>query len=184
MNVLAAGDWIFDAVFFVLLLLGMLIGCWRGFVKGVCKLAGTIFALFVAVTCCNAFKNSLESWFGMTSAIAKGFGATDAAYTAASWVSVAIAFVLLFLLVKVLSWLLGNVGKGLVERSKALTTVDRILGALLGLLQAVLLIFLLLTICYWIPSESLHESIRQGGVVGAIYDWKWFQWAAEFRFLK
>ena len=69
--------WILDVVFFVILLLGLLLGTWRGFIKGVCKLAGTIFALFVAFTFCNPFKNTLENWFGMTTAIANGMGGTS-----------------------------------------------------------------------------------------------------------
>ena len=109
--------WILDVVFFVILLLGLLLGTWRGFIKGVCKLAGTIFALFVAFTFCNPFKNTLENWFGMTTAIANGMGGTDVAVTAASWLSIAIAFVLLFVIVKLLSWILGKVGTAAAERS-------------------------------------------------------------------
>ncbi len=78
--------WILDVVFFVILLLGLLLGTWRGFIKGVCKLAGTIFALFVAFTFCNPFKNTLENWFGMTTAIANGMGGTDVAVTAGAGV--------------------------------------------------------------------------------------------------
>ena len=72
MNLLASSAWILDVAFILILLLGILFGTWAGFIRGVCKLAGTIFAIFVALTFCNAFKNSLESAFGLTSAIASG----------------------------------------------------------------------------------------------------------------
>ncbi len=65
-NLLASSAWVLDVAFIVILLFGILFGTWRGFVKGVCKLAGTVFAIFVAFTFCNAFKNSLESAFGLT----------------------------------------------------------------------------------------------------------------------
>ena len=68
--------WALDVIFFLILLLGLVLGSWRGFVKGICKLAGTIFAIVVAVTFCNPFKNALESWFGMTSLFASGVGET------------------------------------------------------------------------------------------------------------
>ncbi len=175
--------WILDVVFFVILLLGLLFGTWRGFIKGVCKLAGTIFALFVAFTFCNPFKNTLENWFGMTTAIANGMGGTDVAVTAASWLSIAIAFVLLFVIVKLLSWILGKVGTAAAERSDFFGKINRLLGGILGLAEGLILIFLLLTICYWIPSESLHAFIGESSVVGRIFEWDAFQWAAQFQFL-
>lgn len=175
--------WILDVVFFVILLLGLLLGTWRGFIKGVCKLAGTIFALFVAFTFCNPFKNTLENWFGMTTAIANGMGGTDVAVTAASWLSIAIAFVLLFVIVKLLSWILGKVGTSAAERSDFFGKINRLLGGILGLAEGLILIFLLLTICYWIPSESLHAFIGESSVVGRIFEWDAFQWAAQFQFL-
>ena len=180
----ASSGWVLDVAFFAILVLATLFGTWRGFVKGVCKLAGTIFAIFVAITFSNAFKNTLEDWFGMTSAIAEGFGGTDAAVTAASWISVAIAAIALFLIVKILSWLLGSVGSKLVKQFAPLRIVDRILGAVLGLAKGLFLVFLLLTICYWIPADGLHAYISESSVVGAIFRWEWFQWAAEFNFLK
>ena len=47
---LLAAAWIPDAVFFAILALGLLIGLIRGFVKSVCKLAGTIVSIFIAFT--------------------------------------------------------------------------------------------------------------------------------------
>ncbi len=179
MNLLASSAWILDVVFFVILILGILFGSWAGFVRGVCKLAGTIFAIFVAVTFCNAFKNSLESAFGMTTAIANGVGET-----VANWLSLIISFVLLFLIVKVGSWLLGKIGTALVNKVSVFRYINRILGGLLGLAEALFLIFLLLTICYWINAEAINNFIAQSSIVNAIYHWEWFQWAANFNFMK
>lgn len=180
---LLAAAWIPDAVFFAILALGLLIGLIRGFVKSVCKLAGTIVSIFIAFTFCNAFKNTLENWFGLTTALANAFGGTEAAVKAASWVSIAIAFVALVIVVKLLSWLTGKIGTALIERSPVFLKINRVLGAIFGLAEGVILIFLLLTVCYWIPSESLHELLGNSTVVGAIFRWETFQWAAEFQFL-
>ena len=179
MNLLASSAWILDVAFILILLLGILFGTWAGFIRGVCKLAGTIFAIFVALTFCNAFKNSLESAFGLTSAIASGVGET-----VANWLSIAISAVLLFLIVKLGAWLLGKIGTALVDKISIFRAINRVLGGLLGLLEALMLIFLLLTICYWINVDAVNTFIGQSSIVMAVYEWDWFQWAAQFNFLK
>lgn len=179
MNLLASGAWALDVAFVVILLLGILFGAWRGFIKGLCKLAGTFVAIFVAFTFCNAFKNTLESAFGLTSAMAGGIGET-----AASWVSIIISFLALFLITKVGAWLLGTIGKLLVDKVKAFAAIDRFLGGLLGLAEALVLIFLLLSICTWINVEAVNSFIGESSIVKAIYEWEWFRWAANFNFLK
>ena len=182
MEILAVSSavWL-DVAFFAILILGLLIGMLRGFVKGVCKLAGTFLSVFVAFTFCNALKNSMENWFGMTTALTNAFKGSA---TAANWVSVIVCFIMLVIVVKLLSWLLGKIGTGLVERSDVCKTVNRVLGAILGLAEGAILVFMLLTICYWIPSENLHSFLGQGDVVGKIFNWDTFRWAAEFNFLK
>ena len=77
-QLLAANGWILDLVFFLFLVLGTLIGAHKGFVAGVCKLAGTIFSLIFAFTFCVAFANFLELCFHMTSAIASGIAGSIA----------------------------------------------------------------------------------------------------------
>ena len=169
MNLLASSAWILDVVFFVILILGILFGSWAGFVRGVCKLAGTIFAIFVAVTFCNAFKNSLESAFGMTTAIANGVGET-----VANWLSLIISFVLLFLIVKIGSWLLGKIGTALVNKVSVVRVINRILGGLLGLADSLFLIFLLINICYWITAESTNNLMAYSYITNATYHWEGF----------
>ena len=63
--------WILDVVFIITLIGGILLGVHRGFIAGICKVAGTVFSIFVAISFCNAVQVNLEDWFGMTSALAK-----------------------------------------------------------------------------------------------------------------
>ena len=170
--------WIIDLVFFFILLVGLLFGAWRGFVKGVCKIAGTIFALFIAFSFCNPFKNCLENWFGLTSAIsASGVGDVFA-----GWIVIAISFVALFLIVRLGAFLLGVIGKALAHSCKFFAGIDRFFGALLGLCEAFVLVYLLLTICYWIGVPSINVYLDASFVVGAIYRSDWFVWAATFQY--
>ena len=91
MNLLASGAWALDLTFFVIIFACILLGSICGIVKLVGKWAGTVVSIVVAIGFCIAMKNTLEAWFGMTSAIAKGLHNQ----TIADWLSVAIAFVLL-----------------------------------------------------------------------------------------
>lgn len=70
--ILASGGWILDIVFFVLLVGGIALGAYKGFIRSICKFAGTLFAIIFAILFCVSFATFLENLFGMTSAIANG----------------------------------------------------------------------------------------------------------------
>lgn len=72
LSLLAAAGWPLDLAFFLILLLGTALGAYKGFVKGVCSLAGKVASLVIAVTFCVSFANFLELCFHMTTAIANG----------------------------------------------------------------------------------------------------------------
>ena len=166
----SSSAWILDVVFFALILLGILFGVWRGFVKQVCKIAGWIFSLVVAFIFCVSFKNQLNAWFGMEAAISAGVKNA----TIGGWISIAISFVSLAILVRLLAWLFGILGTKLVEMSKVLTAINKVLGGILGAFTAMMTIFFLLAICRWIPSGGLHDFISSSTVVGKIFNWQWF----------
>lgn len=232
---LASSGWILDVVFFVLLAGGIAYGAFKGFIRQICKLAGTLFAIFFAVTFCVSMAGFLENVFGMTSAIANGIAgklAAKEAYniglsadiagaevatalsemgvgafarlliglgyknvalipegttaavllgtTLAKWISIVISFVLLILIIKIGAVILGKLLSGLVDSVSPLRLINRLLGAIFGLFQAALMIFILLAICRWIPSDTLHNFISSGTVVGAIFNSDWFVNAASW----
>ena len=77
-NLLASSGWILDLVFFLILVLGTALGAYRGFVTGICKLAGKIVSIIFAFMFCVSFANFLEVCFHMTSAITNGIAASIA----------------------------------------------------------------------------------------------------------
>ena len=95
--------WSLDVIFFLLLLLGCFIGAKVGLVRGVCKIAGWILSFVIPFICCVAFKDTLENWFGMVSAIGNGIGSMKVA----GWLSIGISFVLLFFIVRLGTLLLA-----------------------------------------------------------------------------
>lgn len=163
------GAWVLDVAFFVILFLGTLIGAIRGFIKGICKIAGTIFAAFVAFSFCISFSNALERWFGLQTALSGAVGNVFA-----SILSIVISFIALFIIVKLLAWALGKFGTFIVKKSKGAMAINRFLGALLGMFKSLLVIFVLLAICYWLPLGALHDYINHSVVVGAIFNWDLF----------
>lgn len=179
MNLLAAGAWVLDVVFFAVLFIGIMLGVASGFLRCVCKIAGTIFSIALAVSFCVPFKNDLESWFGLQTALTNAIGNAKAA----SWLSVAIAFIALAVLIRLGAWILGHVGTSLIDKSKAMRTMNRFLGGIMGLVGAAAVIFLLLAIMFWISAPGVDSFISQSTVVGAIYRWDYFRYAARFSFL-
>ena len=176
MNLLAAtGGWVLDVVFFAVILIALAIGVWRGFIKGICKIAGTIFAIVFSVCFCVPMENSLESTFGMTTALSDAVGAT-----AGGWIAVVLSFVILVVIIKLGAWLLGKLGTKLVDRFAPLKTVNKLLGGLLGLVKALVFIFLLLAILKWIGLASVNEFIDSSAIVKHIYYWDWFSQAMHF----
>ncbi len=158
--------WILDVVFFVVLLLGCLIGAKIGLVKGVCKIAGWILSFVVPFVFCVAFKDALERWFGMVTAISEGIGNP----TIGGWISIAIAFVALIAIVRLGTFLLGNVGTIIVDCVKPAAIINGLLGGILGLFEAFLAAYFLILICGWLPIDSVHVFIQESTVVRAIYE--------------
>ena len=179
MNLLVSSSVALDIAFFVIILLGLLIGTARGFVKGICKWAGTIASIFVAFTFCNAFQATLDGWFGLTGALAGAINNEKIA----GWIALAISFLILLVGTKLLAWLLGKLGTALVDRIKLFNVINRFCGGILGLFEAMVLIFLLLMVCKWIGAAQIDAFINSSSIVSKIYNWDWFEWAATLPFL-
>lgn len=167
MNILASsGAWTLDVIFFVILALGLLLGVWRGFVKGICKLAGTIFAVVFAFAFCVPMKNQLDAWFGLTEAL----GGT----TLSGWLSVVISYIALVVVIKLGAWFVGKIGSALVGKSGFIKVIDKILGGLLGAAKALLFILLLLAFFKWIGVGAVDDFIYESSIVKQIYFSEWF----------
>ncbi len=232
---LASYGWIFDLAFFLILILGTALGAYRGFVTGICKLAGFFVSIIFAFTFCISFANFLENCFGMTTQIANGIAgaiAKNEAYAVglqqdvagaeigevlkaqplngiaiwlimrsfgdvalipagttpammlgsvlAKWISIAIAFVGLILIVRLGTWLIRLIFGAIKKSVAPIRAVDQVLGAILGLAKAAFLLFTVLLICNWLPFEGLHAMIESSTVVGSIFKSEWFQSATSY----
>lgn len=157
--------WILDVIFFVALLIGCIVGCKVGFVKGVCKVGGWVFSLVAPFVFCVALKDALESWFGLVSIIAEGVGNA----TVAGWITIAISFVGLFILVRLGTWLLGLLLDLLAKTIPLVKIVNIILGGILGMVEAFLILYFLILICGWLNIDAVTAFVNESWVVGAIF---------------
>lgn len=233
-DLLASWTWTIDVVFLLLLVAGTAFGAFRGFISGICKMAGTLFAIVFAVIFCVPFSNFLENVFHLTTALANSLtnsfhkealltplpvdiagadvkaaleelgvgwlprslisasfssvetipaGTTAAMLlgsTLAKWISIVISFVLLIVLVKLAAVILDKSLSGLVDKVAPFRVINQLLGALLGLLKAGILAFVLLAICSWIPIEGLHNFLSSTAIVGPIFRSDWFAAATSY----
>lgn len=233
-DLLASWTWTIDVVFLLLLVAGTAFGAFRGFISGICKMAGTLFAIVFAVIFCVSFSNFLENVFHLTTALANSLtnsfhkealltplpvdiagadvkaaleqlgvgwlprilisasfssvetipaGTTAAMLlgsTLAKWISIVISFVLLIVLVKLAAVILDKSLSGLVDKVAPFRVINQLLGALLGLLKAGILAFVLLAICSWIPIEGLHNFLSSTAIVGPIFRSDWFAAATSY----
>lgn len=167
--------WILDVIFIVILLGGLFFGVMQGFIKGVCKIAGTIFSLGFAFVFCVAFQDALEGMFGLTTALSNVID-PKIAY----WIAVGISFLILFLLIKFGSMLLGSIGNKLVSVWAPVRVVNQALGGLLGCLEGAMIIFIMLMVCRWINADTINAYIESSAIVRAIYNWDWFIMATQW----
>ncbi len=233
--ILASGSWALDLVFFVIMIGGIALGAYNGFIRCICKLAGTIFSIIFAIIFCVSFATFLENLFGMTSAIANGLtsafsgkegydvalatdvsgaeigaalneigigkftqlliglafknveviqaGTTPAMLISsalAKWISIAISFVLLIIIIKLGVLLISTVMKNVVDKVVPMRVIDQTLGGIFGLLEALIITFLLLAICSWLPIGGLHDFISSSSIVGTIFNSEWFRSATAY----
>ncbi len=171
-----AGGVTVDVIFCVLLGVGLIIGTMVGFVKGICKIAGTVFSVVGAVAFCVPLHNSLTA---ITNAMAGALG-----YAIAEVLCIVISFIILLVGIKLLAWLLGKLLTALIEKFKPFAVVNRCLGGLLGLFEAFLLAFVILALCRLINADGIMQFLASSKVVGGIYRTGWFQWAASLQFLR
>ncbi len=169
--------WIIDIVFVVLILAGLIGGAMRGFVKSVLKLAGSLLAGVIAFFFCTQLAAALESWFGLTTTMASWFGGNTAI---AYWLGVILSFVLILIIVKLLTWLLGSLGTMLVEAVGPVAVVNKILGALLGAAEALLACCIVLLILKWCNIAAVTSFLNTSYIVGPLYFSGWLEWAAAF----
>lgn len=98
----------------------------------------------------------------------------------AKWISIAISFVLLIIIIKLGVLLISSIFKSLVDKVAPMRVIDQTLGGIFGLLEAGIVVFLLLAICSWLPIGGLHDFISSSSIVGTIFNSEWFHSATAY----
>lgn len=140
-----------DIVSIVLILVFMLLGLWRGFLHGIFRLLAWIGAIAGAY-----FANKLLSDFISSILETSSFSTTLVCFC--------IGFLVPFLLISFIGHLLNKYTKDTVVGK-----VDRVLGGIFGVVKALLILFVLLTILHILPFGGIVHETRDSSLSYAFY---------------
>lgn len=141
---------IIDIVSLVLVAIMLLLGLWRGFIRGIFRIIAWL-AAFAGAFLANRFLADTVAGFGFSE-----FSTTI--------ICICGGFLVPFLALLFASHLINNAVSDTVVGK-----VDRILGGLFGIIKAILIIFVILTIFHVMPFGGVLKDLRDTSVSYDIY---------------
>lgn len=144
--------WI-DIVCCVVIVLLALLGLWRGFLKSIFKLCAWIAALLGAY-----FATSIIGDFIASNLEISGF--------TVKIICICIGFLVPFLLFSFIGHILNNAVK-----DSAISGINRLLGAALGVIKALIICFIFLTVIHLIPASGDLKEARNSALSYNVYKW-------------
>jgi len=139
-----------DIVCLVFMVLLTLLGLWHGLLRGIFRLAAWVAAIAGAYFTNKFFADTVVD-----------FGFSD---FSSSVICVCVGFLVPFLALLFVSHLINNAVSDTVVGK-----VDRVLGALFGLIKAILILFVIMTIFHVMPFGGFVEETRNDAVAYSIY---------------
>ena len=144
--------WI-DIVCSIVVIVLALLGLWRGFLKSIFRLCAWIAALvgaYFATSVIGDFIASNLETSGLTVKI----------------ICICLGFLIPFLLFTFIGHILNNAVK-----DSAISGVNRILGAVFGVVKALIICFIFLTVIHFIPASEDLKNARDNSVSYSAYKW-------------
>ena len=81
-----------------------------------------------------------------------------------------LSFLILFLVTKLLINLIKHILKALAEKIALIGSLDRLLGAVVGIVEGLLLVSFILSILSYIPSEAIMTYLNESMLAGWLYN--------------
>ncbi len=100
--------------------------------------------------------------------------------TVGKWIAILISFLALVILVRLGAFLLSKLLSGVVNKIAPLRIVNKLAGGILGLAKSLILLFIALAICRWLPIESVHQFISSSSIVGKLFVSEWYTNAVNY----
>jgi len=146
-----------------ILLAFIIIGAWRGFMRGILRFVTSTLGLIMSVFIARPIATVLDRWFGFSSSFSRMFTNEGAFYeivrnTGFFFLVVVVAFTL-FASVRIAAWLMSKKIKLITRSSKRIRRADRQLGALLGVFKFIIWVFLTSVLLMMLDSVSFTSSI-------------------------
>jgi uncharacterized membrane protein required for colicin V production len=158
-----------DVIILVVLLLFALRGYHSGFVKQLVNFFGFIIALVLAYLFYDKLAPLLRDWIPFP----KFDNVTLELFSRTFNVEVmfynALAFIIIFIAVKLILWILGMVLDA-VASLPVISTINKISGLLLGLVQGFLIVLLLINFATVLPSDVAQTHIAESTISQAMLD--------------
>jgi len=168
-------NWV-DYTILGIVLLSTALGLWKGFLRTVLGLVGTIVSLVIAYFLAQYTANALLNWgwcnnliLGETGSLAAAVGGNEGL---AKGIFVIIVMVIMFIILRLILLLLNKLIKKLTKK-KGIGGIDRFLGLVVGLARGVLIVMVILAISSFIaPSiPAFERAITESAIGRHFYSW-------------
>lgn len=159
-----------DLIIIVLLLFGLLRGLKRGFIMQIVHLTGFVVAFIVANKYYIPLSEKITLWVPYTNTSENSFLATiiDNANIEEVFYR-AIAFALIFFAVKIIWQLIGSM-IDFVASLPILKQLNTWAGAILGIVEIYLVLFILLYIAALLPIASIQDQLNTSSIAAGIIE--------------
>ncbi|TFB24978.1 CvpA family protein [Filobacillus milosensis] len=157
-------------ILLILLILGFLIGLKRGFILQFLHLTGFITAFIIALLYFKELASRLELWIpypDMTDVYFWGAVFNSDALEGAFYHG--IAFFAIFFVVKIIMQIIANL-LDFVAHLPILHSVNNLLGAIFGVVEMYVILFVLLFFASLIPVDIVQESLNQSVLASFIIE--------------
>ncbi|MFK2824576.1 CvpA family protein [Bacillus sp. B190/17] len=151
-----------DIIILLFIFFGIVIGLKRGFILQFFHIAGSILAILAALTLREQVAPLLKNWIPMPP-VDQNLAFRFVTTSFESFYYGAIAFILIFLLVKIALSMLGSLVNK-VAQIPIIREVNKIGGGIFGFLETYLLLFVLIYLAALLPQNGLSTMIDNSAV--------------------
>lgn len=163
---------ILDAVAILIVLITALLGCKKGFLRGLVGLISTVAAIVIAYYFSGIVTIFLEDTFQLVTAV-EGWLAESVSFDlpiSAEEIVAAVVALILFAFSGALLNLIARVLSGWLENIPILGGMNHLLGLVLGAVKGLVYVCVIVLILAVLPIESLQEAFAETDIVAILYN--------------
>lgn len=178
---------IIDALFVLIILVCIGVGIGRGFIDSVLGLVSTGVALLVSIFTAKYLANFINKIFNFEDMILRGLDkANDGNVTffggkvslsnveVAKFVVWIISLVMIFLLIKLVVFILAKIFEKVTKKSPTISGINRVLGMIFGALRGGVIVVIILALCSLLSQvpiigQPIYDTVSKPTITGAVF---------------